>query len=111
MKQKALSYLRAALNDPMADFRDGQWESIEQVINRKRVLVVQRTGWGKSMVYFIVSKLLRDQGGGLTLLILPLLALMRNQLEAASRIGINACSINSTNNEDWAGIESVNKIV
>lgn len=69
------------------------------------MLVVQRTGWGKSMVYFLATKLLRERGSGPTLLISPLLSLMRNQLDAAARIGINARTINSTNNEDWNQIE------
>jgi len=106
MKSLALGYLRTALNNPSAFFRDGQWESIEQLLNRNRVLVVQRTGWGKSMVYFLATKLLRDQGAGPTLLISPLLSLMRNQLEAAQRIGITGRTINSTNNEEWEQIQS-----
>jgi len=106
MRQQAEAYLRTALNNPVASFRDGQWESIEQLLNRNRVLVVQRTGWGKSMVYFLATKLLRDQGAGPTLLISPLLSLMRNQLEAAQRIGITGRTINSTNNEEWEQIQS-----
>lgn len=106
MKQQAETYLRTALNNPAATFRDGQWESIEQLLNRSRVLVVQRTGWGKSMVYFLATKLMRDQGAGPTLLISPLLSLMRNQLEAAQRIGITGRTINSTNNEQWEQIQS-----
>lgn len=105
-QQRAQAYLRTALNNPQASFRDGQWESIEQLLNRKRVLVVQRTGWGKSMVYFLATKLLREQGAGPTLLISPLLSLMRNQLEAAGRIGVTARTINSTNNEEWQQIQS-----
>lgn len=101
----ALIYLRTALNLPRASFREGQWESIEQLLNRKRVLVVQRTGWGKSMVYFLATKLLREKGAGPTLLISPLLSLMRNQLEAAQRIGVVARTINSTNNEEWLQIQ------
>ncbi len=88
MRDKALTYLKTALNNPNASFHDGQWESIEHLLNRKRVLVVQRTGWGKSMVYFLATKLLREQGAGPTLLISPLLSLMRNQLEAAQRIRV-----------------------
>ncbi len=88
------------MNNPQATFRDGQWESIEQLLDQKRVLVVQRTGWGKSMVYFLATKLLRDRGAGPTLLISPLLSLMRNQIEAAQRLGIKATTINSTNQED-----------
>ncbi|ANT65265.1 RecQ family ATP-dependent DNA helicase [Prosthecochloris sp. CIB 2401] len=106
MRQQAEAYLRTALNNPVASFRDGQWESIEQLLNSNRVLVVQRTGWGKSMVYFLATKIMRDQGAGPTLLISPLLSLMRNQLEAAQRIGITGRTINSTNNEEWEQIQS-----
>ena len=87
-------------------FRQGQWEAIKTVaIDKKRVLVVQRTGWGKSLVYFLATKLLREQSAGPTLLISPLLSLMRNQIEMANRIGINALTINSTNKESWELIE------
>ncbi len=106
MRDLALTYLRQSLNNPQASFRDGQWESIEQLLNKNRVLVVQRTGWGKSMVYFLATKLLREQGAGPTLLISPLLSLMRNQLEAAGRIGVTARTINSTNNEEWEQIQN-----
>lgn len=105
MENRALDYLRTALNNLNASFRDGQWESIEQLLHRNRVLVVQRTGWGKSMVYFLATKLLRQQGAGPTLLISPLLSLMRNQLEAADRIGVTGRTINSTNNEEWEQIQ------
>ena len=105
MKELALQFLRTSLDNPQASFRNGQWESIEQLLNKNRVLVVQRTGWGKSMVYFLTTRLLRDQGAGLTLLISPLLSLMRNQLEAAERIGITARAINSANREDWEEIQ------
>jgi ATP-dependent DNA helicase RecQ len=100
-REKAVSYLCKALNRSNVDFRDGQWESIEQLLKRQRVLVVERTGWGKSMVYFLATRLLRDAGAGLTLLISPLLALMRNQIEAAERIDVRAVTINSTNKDDW----------
>jgi len=105
MKNQALEYLKAALNNSLASFRDGQWESIEQLMTQNRVLVVQRTGWGKSMVYFLATKLLREQGAGPTLLLSPLLSLMRNQIEAAERIGVTARTINSTNNEEWEQIQ------
>ncbi|GBC61436.1 RecQ family ATP-dependent DNA helicase [Desulfonema ishimotonii] len=105
MRTVALNYLRTALNNPHANFRDGQWESIEGLLARKRMLVVQRTGWGKSMVYFLATKLMRRQGFGPTLLISPLLSLMRNQLEAASRIGVTAKTINSINNDKWDQIQ------
>ena len=101
MQQQALDLLRRALDHPQAVFRDGQWQSIQGLLQRKRILVVQRTGWGKSVVYFLATRLLRDQGAGPTLLISPLLSLMRNQLEAAERIGITARTINSSNSDDW----------
>ena len=103
-QRQAEQYLTRALNNENVSFREGQWESIEQLLNRKRVLVVQRTGWGKSMVYFLATRLLRDQGAGPTLLISPLLSLMRNQLEAAERIGITARTINSSNTAEWEQI-------
>jgi len=106
MRETALSYLRTALKNATAEFHDGQWESIEELLHRNRALVVQRTGWGKSMVYFLATKLLREQGNGPTLLISPLLSLMRNQLEAAERIGIVARTINNTNNEEWYEVQS-----
>ena len=74
-------------------------------IERRRALVVQRTGWGKSAVYFLATRLLRDAGAGPTLLVSPLLALMRDQIEAARRIGIRASTINSTNHGDWSEVE------
>ncbi len=90
------------------NFRPGQWEAIEAVaIKKARVLVVQRTGWGKSIVYFLATKLLREKGAGPTLLISPLLSLMRNQIEMASKIGIRAHTINSANREEWAKVEEV----
>ena len=96
----------AALNNPSAEFREGQFECIEEIMRNKRVLAVQRTGYGKSMIYFLATRLLRDQGKGPTLLISPLLSLMRNQIEAAKNIGINAASINSTNNDEFDTILS-----
>jgi len=87
-------------------FRPGQWEAIEAVAGKKqRALVVQRTGWGKSLVYFLATKLLREEGAGPTLLISPLLSLMRNQIEMAGKIGIRAFTINSANKEEWAAVE------
>jgi ATP-dependent DNA helicase RecQ len=106
MKQRALNLLHAMVND-RAVFKEDQLESIESVVNRKKTLVVQRTGWGKSMVYFIATKLLRELGGGPTILISPLLSLMRNQIESAKKIGINAVTINSSNDEDWEEIDSL----
>ena len=106
IKAIGLGYLRAALDNPEAQLRSGQWESIDALLNRRRLLVVERTGWGKSMVYFLATRLLRDSGAGVSLLISPLLALMRNQLEAARRIGVRAETINSTNTDEWARIET-----
>jgi ATP-dependent DNA helicase RecQ len=89
-----------------ADFRDGQWEAIELTANqRQRVLVVQRTGWGKSVVYFLAAKILRDAGAGPALLISPLLSLMRNQILAATRLGIRAVTIHSQNVNEWVEVE------
>lgn len=101
-----LSLLRRALGSPTAAFRDGQWEAIDALVNRQeRLLVVQRTGWGKSSVYFIATRILRDRGRGPTLIVSPLLALMRNQIVAAERLGIRALTINSTNREDWPALQ------
>jgi ATP-dependent DNA helicase RecQ len=99
---EARERLRALTGDPAAEFRDGQLEAIADVAtDRARVLCVQRTGWGKSAVYFVATSLLRDEGAGPTLIISPLLALMRNQLAAAARLGLQAHTINSTNREEW----------
>src|ERR1035438_4947617 len=106
MQTQALKLLRQALGDETAVFRDGQWQAISSLVQQKaRILVVQRTGWGKSLVYFLATKLLRDQGAGCTILISPLLSLMRNQIAAARRIGVRAETINSTNEADWLRIE------
>ena len=89
-----------------ATFRPGQLEAIRAIAtDRRRALVVQRTGWGKSAVYFIATRVLRDQGAGPTLLVSPLLALMRNQIQMAARIGIRAETINSSNAEEWERIQ------
>src|SRR5919202_4455681 len=93
------------LAGPQARFREHQREAIEDLaVVRRRVLCVQRTGWGKSAVYFIATKLLREAGEGPTLLISPLLALMRNQIDAAERLGLRAATVNSTNRDDWDAI-------
>jgi ATP-dependent DNA helicase RecQ len=93
------------LAGPTATLRDDQWRAIEAlVVHRRRALVVQRTGWGKSAVYFIAAKLLRASGHGATVIVSPLLALMRNQVAAAERAGVHAATINSSNVADWAEI-------
>ena len=102
----ALALLRRQLDDDKADFRPGQWKAIGTIVNdRARLLVVQRTGWGKSSVYFIATRILRDLGRGPTLIVSPLLSLMRNQIEAAARLGIRAVTINSTNPSEWRGVQ------
>lgn len=106
-KEHALKYLRNALNDPRAEFRDGQWESIEALLSSNpKLLVVQRTGWGKSMVYFMATKIMRERGGGPAILISPLLSLIRNQIAAAGKLGLKAVSINSTNTHRWSELEA-----
>jgi ATP-dependent DNA helicase RecQ len=98
----ALERLRALTADDGASFRDGQLEAMHDlVVDRARVLCVQRTGWGKSAVYFVATSLLRDAGAGPTLIVSPLLALMRNQIAAAERLGLRAHTVNSTNRDDW----------
>ncbi|MFD1811202.1 RecQ family ATP-dependent DNA helicase [Rhodococcus gannanensis] len=93
------------LAGPNATLRDDQWTAIEAlVVHRRRALVVQRTGWGKSAVYFISAKLLRAQGRGPTVIVSPLLALMRNQVESAARAGVRAATINSGNVTEWEEI-------
>ena len=100
--EHALALLRAGCGYPAATFRDSQEEAIRYIVNGPgRLLVVQKTGWGKSIVYFIATRLLREQASGVTLLISPLLSLMRNQIAAAERMGLRACTINSSNRDDW----------
>lgn len=103
----ALRLLRLGTNNPSAVFRDSQQEAIRHIVEGKgRLLVVQKTGWGKSSVYFIATKLLRDQGMGPAILISPLLALMRNQIAAAERKGVRAATINSENRSEWQAVEA-----
>src|SRR5687767_6019591 len=98
----AEGHLRALVGRDDAVLREDQWAAIEALaVDRRRALVVQRTGWGKSAVYFVATKLLREGGAGPTVIISPLLALMRNQIAAAERAGIRAVTINSTNIEQW----------
>lgn len=87
--------------------REDQWRAIEALVAQgRRALVVQRTGWGKSAVYFVATALLRERGAGPTVIVSPLLALMRNQVDAAARAGIHARTINSSNTEDWQTIQA-----
>lgn len=103
---RALELLRIGSGLPNADFRDDQEDAIQRIVEGKaRLLVVQKTGWGKSFVYFIATKLLREGGAGPVLLVSPLLALMRNQIAAAERMGVRAATINSDNTDDWTSVE------
>lgn len=104
-RAQAQQLLKTALAKPTAEFRDGQWEAIDRLVNhQQKLLVVQRTGWGKSSVYFISTKIFRDRGMGPTVIVSPLLALMRNQIESAQRLGIVAETMNSTNQNDWQAV-------
>jgi ATP-dependent DNA helicase RecQ len=104
---RAADEVLRALAGPEAVLRDDQATAIGALVDdRARVLVVQRTGWGKSAVYLVATRLLRDRGAGPTLLVSPLLALMRDQLAAAERAGVHAATINSSNLDEWAEIEA-----
>ena len=105
LRESARAALRELVGRPDADFHDGQYEAIEALVEgRRRALVVQRTGWGKSAVYFVATLLLRRQGAGPTVLVSPLLALMRDQIAAAERAGVRAVAINSTNAHEWSDV-------
>ena len=98
---KALSIIRS-LYGPDAEFREGQYEAIEAVMSRRRTLVVQRTGWGKSLVYFACTKLMRERNSGVTMVVSPLLVLMQNQLEAAVKLGLR-CDVLNSRTKEWRG--------
>ena len=102
----AVDILRTLVGRDDADFHDGQFEAISTLVDeRSRALVVQRTGWGKSAVYFVATLLLRRQGAGPSILVSPLLALMRDQIAAAARAGVRAVAINSTNAHEWDDVQ------
>ncbi len=104
-EDRTRSLLRELVASDAVDFRPGQLEAIRAVhVDRSTALVVQRTGWGKSAVYFVATALNREEGRGPTLLVSPLLALMRNQLEAAAKLGLRSETVNSTNRDDWQAI-------
>jgi len=106
VRARAEAVLRE-LAGPSATLREDQWSAIEAlVVDGRRALVVQRTGWGKSAVYFIATALLRARGSGPTVIVSPLLALMRNQVDSAARAGIHARTINSANPEEWDEIQA-----
>ncbi|HVV18072.1 MAG TPA: RecQ family ATP-dependent DNA helicase, partial [Pseudonocardiaceae bacterium] len=105
LRERAEELLRQLAGDGAA-LRPDQWAAIRAlVVDRRRALVVQRTGWGKSAVYFLATALLREQGVGPTLIVSPLLALMRNQVAAAARAGVHAATINSANTEAWQDVQ------
>jgi ATP-dependent DNA helicase RecQ len=97
MRDQALSLLQEMTSNPAAEFHQHQYEAISELVeNRRKMLVVQKTGWGKSAVYFIATKLLRQQGRGPSIIISPLIALMRNQIDSARRLGLDVVTINSS---------------
>ncbi|TWP47373.1 RecQ family ATP-dependent DNA helicase [Lentzea tibetensis] len=105
LRELAEERLRA-LAGPEATLREDQWTAIHALVaQRRRALVVQRTGWGKSAVYFIATALLRELGEGPTVIVSPLLALMRNQVSAAARLGVHAATINSANTDEWTSVQ------
>jgi ATP-dependent DNA helicase RecQ len=105
-REAAERHLTALVGRDDAVLREDQWAAIEALaVDARRALVVQRTGWGKSAVYFVATKLLREAGAGPTVIVSPLLALMRNQIAAAERAGIRAVTINSTNIDQWQPIQ------
>jgi ATP-dependent DNA helicase RecQ len=102
---RARAALQRLVGRDDVDFRDGQLDAIRELVEgRRRVLVVQRTGWGKSAVYFVATALRRAEGAGPTVIVSPLLALMRDQIAAAERAGIRAVTLNSTNPEEWGAV-------
>lgn len=102
LRAEAEAVLRRLVGRDDARLRDDQWRAIEALVrDRRRALVVQRTGWGKSAVYFVATALLRARGAGPTVLVSPLLALMRNQVNAAAGAGVRAATLNSANVTEW----------
>jgi len=100
----ARRWLQEAVGSEGVDFRRGQWEAIDAIVNRKqRLLVVERTGWGKSIVYFLSARLLRERQrhDALTVVVSPLISLMRNQIEQARRVRVSAVTINHSNSDEW----------
>ncbi|MER7989320.1 RecQ family ATP-dependent DNA helicase [Streptomyces noursei] len=109
LRAAADAVLSRLVGDPggTARLREDQWRAIEALVaDHRRALVVQRTGWGKSAVYFVATALLRARGSGPTVIVSPLLALMRNQVDAAARAGIRARTINSANTEEWDTVQA-----
>ncbi len=107
LREDAEAALRRLVGRDDVALRDDQWTAIEALVSRQeRALVVQRTGWGKSAVYFVATRLLRDRGAGPTVIVSPLLALMRDQIAAAARAGIRAATVNSANVTEWEDVHA-----
>ncbi|MFC9925751.1 RecQ family ATP-dependent DNA helicase [Streptomyces sp. NPDC127190] len=109
LRAEADAILAELVGDPggSARLREDQWQAVAALVKEhRRALVVQRTGWGKSAVYFVATALLRRRGSGPTVIVSPLLALMRNQVDSAARAGIRARTINSANPEEWGSIHA-----
>lgn len=105
---RSLELLQTGSQNPHAEFREGQEAAIQHLVeSTQRLLVIQKTGWGKSFVYFIATKLLREAGKGPVILVSPLLSLMRNQIEAATRMGVKAFSITHENDSQSDEIQSL----
>ena len=106
LRHRGLQLLRTALNDAAADFRDGQWESIEALVRRRaRLLSVQRTGWGNSACDFLGAAAAAQSGSGTNAVGVAAVGADANQIDAAVRLGVRAETINSTNRDDWLAIE------
>ena len=107
LRAEATELLARLTGNPAAAFHPGQFEAIEALVQqRRRALVIQRTGWGKSAVYFLSALLLRRRGSGPALIVSPLLALMRDQVEAAARAGVRAAMVNSSNVTEWDAVRA-----
>jgi len=106
LERRALALLRRSMDDANVTFHAGQWETIQSLCRRGWLLVIQRTGWGKSSIYFITTALLRATGAGPTIIVSPLLALMRDQVAAAQRMGLCAITINSSADDTRARDEA-----
>src|SRR5690606_24420382 len=119
IKHQALIHLQSITNNADAQFHDGQLDAILELSqNNSQMLVVQKTGWGKSAVYFIATKLLVDQGRGPSIIISPLIALMRNQIQSATKLGLRVVTVNSSlspeernNNEKKIASRQVDSII
>lgn len=113
-EKRAIEILQSAYGKD-ARFRDGQLASILAVLNKKKILVIQKTGWGKSVVYFIATKILREEGAGPAIIVSPLLALMKNQVASAQKLHMQVATINSDNREEhrriYANLENYDAII